>query len=256
MPRCRASRRRPQPRFLEMLVLAQEEHPGARVLIKTHPETAGGNYRTGHFARAMTTVTGLRCPRLSPHGSCWTARSGSTPSRSQLGFEAILAGHRPVVLGQPFYAGWGLRTDEFPVPIDRRQRRLTRAQLFAAAIDPLPHMVRPYRDRLARWKRRSTPSRPDPRMARGPAWLGRRPDAAVETRAPAKMFGRTADESLPMVRPACRRAAHGLGGPDDSRIPPMTAPSGWRTADPAFARAGRRPDPAALARDRRSRDLL
>jgi len=27
-------------RFLEMLVFAQEEHPGARVIIKTHPETA------------------------------------------------------------------------------------------------------------------------------------------------------------------------------------------------------------------------
>ena len=29
-------------RFLEMLVFAQEEHPGARVIIKTHPETAQG----------------------------------------------------------------------------------------------------------------------------------------------------------------------------------------------------------------------
>ncbi len=30
------------PRFREMLVFAQEEHPGARILIKTHPETARG----------------------------------------------------------------------------------------------------------------------------------------------------------------------------------------------------------------------
>ncbi len=33
-------------RFLEMLVFAQEEHPGARVIIKSHPETAQG-FRPG-----------------------------------------------------------------------------------------------------------------------------------------------------------------------------------------------------------------
>ncbi|SIS77911.1 capsular polysaccharide biosynthesis protein [Phaeovulum vinaykumarii] len=34
--------------FREMLVFAQEEHPGARVLIKTHPETISGQ-RPGHY---------------------------------------------------------------------------------------------------------------------------------------------------------------------------------------------------------------
>ena len=29
-------------RFLEMLFLAQDEHPGAPIVIKTHPETAQG----------------------------------------------------------------------------------------------------------------------------------------------------------------------------------------------------------------------
>lgn len=35
-------------RFLEMLYYAQEEHPHARILIKTHPETAAG-HRNGYF---------------------------------------------------------------------------------------------------------------------------------------------------------------------------------------------------------------
>ncbi|WP_443069408.1 capsular polysaccharide export protein, LipB/KpsS family, partial [Sulfitobacter sp. HI0129] len=35
-------------RFLEMLVYAQQEHPGARIVIKTHPETRAG-HRAGHF---------------------------------------------------------------------------------------------------------------------------------------------------------------------------------------------------------------
>ena len=65
---------------------------------------------------------------------------------SQLGFEAILAGHRPRVFGQPFYAGWGLTTDEFPVA--RRKRNLTRTQLFAAAMILAPTWYDPCRDRL------------------------------------------------------------------------------------------------------------
>src|SRR3990167_2003102 len=65
---------------------------------------------------------------------------------SQLGFEAILAGHRPRLFGQPFYAGWGLSEDEFP--IDRRQRRVTKAQLFAAAMILAPTWYAPCRDRL------------------------------------------------------------------------------------------------------------
>ena len=65
---------------------------------------------------------------------------------SQMGFEAILAGHRPRVFGTPFYAGWGLTEDEPPLP--RRGRRLTRAQLCAAALILYPAWYDPYRDRL------------------------------------------------------------------------------------------------------------
>ena len=130
-------------RFLEMLVFAQEEHPGARVVIKTHPETLRG-YRQGHYGPEDCTdrITLLRDP-VSP----WALMEGAVgvyTVSSQLGFEAILAGHRPRVFGQPFYAGWGLTQDEFPV--QRRQRRLTRAQLFAAAMILYPVWYDPYRD--------------------------------------------------------------------------------------------------------------
>ena len=63
-----------------------------------------------------------------------------------MGFEAILAGHKPVVFGQPFYMGWDLTDDR--APLDRRQRRLTRAQLFAGAMILYPTWFDPYRDRL------------------------------------------------------------------------------------------------------------
>src|SRR5690606_16945538 len=66
---------------------------------------------------------------------------------SQLGFEAILAGHRPQVFGRPFYAGWGL-TEDHGGPLPRRHRPLTKAQLFAVAMILAPSWTDPCRDRL------------------------------------------------------------------------------------------------------------
>lgn len=133
-------------RFREMLVLAREAHPGARLVVKAHPETTMGA-REGHLGPAdMMAGMELLAAPVSP----WRLLEGAVAVwtvSSQVGFEAILAGHRPVVLGQPFYAGWGLTEDHMPVA--RRQRRLTRAQLFAAAMILAPVWMDPYRERLA-----------------------------------------------------------------------------------------------------------
>jgi len=132
-------------RFREMLVMAQEENPGARVIIKTHPETQSG-HRAGFFSDQDLSdrVSFLNDP-ISP----WPLLEGAVgvyTLSSQLGFEAILAGHKPRVFGQPFYAGWGLTQDETALP--HRQRNLTRAQLFAAAMILYPTWYDPYRDQL------------------------------------------------------------------------------------------------------------
>ncbi|MGX9349788.1 capsular polysaccharide biosynthesis protein [Shimia sp. W99] len=132
-------------RFREMLVMAQEEHPGCPVVIKTHPETAHG-HRTGYFGTEDISERVKLCTApISP----WVLFEGAVgvyTVSSQMGFEAIFAGHKPRIFGQPFYAGWGLTVDEFPVP--RRQRKLTRAQLFAAAMILYPKWYDPCRDRL------------------------------------------------------------------------------------------------------------
>lgn len=132
-------------RFLEMLVYAQQENPSARIIIKTHPETAKG-YRPGYFGPQDTNehIT-LLTDAVSP----WRLFDGAIgvyTVSSQMGFEAIFAGHKPRVFGQPFYAGWGLTEDEFPV--QRRQRTLTRAQIFAAAMILYPKWYDPHRDQL------------------------------------------------------------------------------------------------------------
>lgn len=135
--------------FARMLATAQAEHPGIPILIRSHPETRLG-LRPGHFGpeTAHTGVT-FADGRLSPWALLGGAHAVYTMS-SQLGFEAILAGHRPQIFGQPFYAGWGLSRDELPAP--RRGRTLTAEQLFAAAMILFPVWYDPCRDRLCRFE--------------------------------------------------------------------------------------------------------
>ena len=131
--------------FGAMLATALRDHPEARIVIRTHPETALG-LRPGHFGPgdAGGRVSLLTTP-VSPHRLLANAAAVYTVS-SQMGFEAILHGHRPRVFGQPFYAGWGLTEDEAPVP--RRTRRLIREELFAGAMMLAPIWYDPCRDRL------------------------------------------------------------------------------------------------------------
>jgi capsular polysaccharide export protein len=131
--------------FRTMLLAALRNHPDARIVICTHPETVLG-LRRGHFGPtdASGRVSLLATP-VSPHRLLANAAQVYTVS-SQMGFEAILHGHRPKVFGQPFYAGWGLTDDAEPIP--RRTRTLTRDELFAGAMLVAPIWYDPCRDRL------------------------------------------------------------------------------------------------------------
>ncbi|WP_120502498.1 capsular polysaccharide biosynthesis protein [Roseovarius sp. EL26] len=133
--------------FREMLTCAQLEHPGAQILIKTHPETIQG-HRAGYYSvdDANDRIQ-LHSDPISP----WHLLEGACAvytASSQMGFEAIFAGHRPQVFGQPFYAGWGLTEDRNPRPLPRRGRNLTKAQLFAAAMILYPKWYNPFHDQL------------------------------------------------------------------------------------------------------------
>lgn len=130
-------------RFREMLVTARERYPRAPILIRAHP-AGPGHFGPDDIAAVGGDVRILTDPIL-PARLFEGAVAVYTIS-SLLGFEAVLAGHRPVVFGQPFYAGWGLTEDIAPPP--RRARRLTRAQLFAAAMILAPVWYDPCRDRL------------------------------------------------------------------------------------------------------------
>ncbi|MFX0542933.1 capsular polysaccharide biosynthesis protein [Roseovarius sp. S4756] len=133
--------------FREMLYYAQEDNPGARIIIKTHPETAKG-HRPGYFG---PDDTGPNVNLLDSPVSPWSLLEGAIAVytvSSQLGFEAIFAGHRPRVFGRPFYAGWGLTDDRSPLALPRRGRTLSRAQIFAAAMILYPKWYDPSTDTL------------------------------------------------------------------------------------------------------------
>ena len=132
--------------FSEMLYYAQENHPGHRIVIKTHPET-NASKRTGYYTDAHCTSPYITL--YDGPASAWEMLENAVAVytvSSTMGFEAILAGHKPHVFGKPFYAGWGLTQDYFP--IDRRQRTLTRAQLFVGAMIKYPTWYDPITDAL------------------------------------------------------------------------------------------------------------
>ena len=121
---------------LEMLFLAREDHPAAPILLHGRGHLADSDLPDG-VVRAEDGVSPWHL--FEGAVAVWTH---SAP----LGFEAILAGHRPVVMGRPDWMGWGLTDDR--QPLDRRQRRLTRAQLFAGLMLLAPIWYDARRDRI------------------------------------------------------------------------------------------------------------
>ncbi len=130
--------------FMEMLAFAAEEHPACPIVIKSHPESAAGA-RAGHFTEADTSDRVSLMPDPISPWRLFEGAVGVYTHSSTLGFEAIFAGHKPRVFGQPFYAGWGLTQDQDAPP--RRERVLTRAQLIAAAMILYPIWYEPVSDR-------------------------------------------------------------------------------------------------------------
>ena len=116
--------------FRDLLTAARDENPGKRIVIRAHPETVA-QVRPGHLSRQDLYLDDdyLTAP-VSPWRLVADADAVYTVS-SQLGYEALLAGHRPAVFGQPFYCGWGLTDDRRPLP--RPRGSATASALFAAS---------------------------------------------------------------------------------------------------------------------------
>lgn len=121
--------------FRDMLESARKDHPKAQIVIRAHPAVSKGG-KSGHYSeKDKDDRTTLLHQPVNP----WDLLAGASAvycATSQLGFEAILAGHRPKVFGMPFYAGWGLTDDRQTCA--RRTRSLTVEQLFAGVMLEYP----------------------------------------------------------------------------------------------------------------------
>ncbi|WP_250517380.1 capsular polysaccharide biosynthesis protein [Caballeronia sp. INDeC2] len=120
--------------FARMLEAALDEHPGAKVLLKVHPDVFAGR-KKGHFD-ALTRSMAERVVVVGRHYHAPDLIEGARivyVVSSQVGFEALVW-NRPVrAFGMPFYAGWGLTHDELPRP-ERRCNRSLEALVHAALI--------------------------------------------------------------------------------------------------------------------------
>ncbi len=195
--------------FATMLAKARADHPEKRILIRTHP-AVGPRAKQGHYEVSdLDARTSFIYKKINP----WDLLEGAAAVycvTSQLGFEAILAGHKPVVFGMPFYAGWGLSADQQSCA--RRQRVLTVEQLFAAAFIRYPTWVD-----LASKRKCSFEQAAQGLLARAQHhWLNETPTVAVGMRSwkrpqMARFLGKPRFEDSP-------QKAAGLAAKKDARV--------------------------------------
>ncbi|MBL0549951.1 capsular polysaccharide biosynthesis protein [Aeromonas caviae] len=125
--------------FIAMVEAARRNHPDARLLLRTHPDTRFGKKR-GVLARLRPSDVEIVADHCHPHALLNLVDAVYTVS-SQLGFEALLLGKPVYCFGMPFYAGWGLTQDS--KPCERRNVQVSLAQLVAAALICYPRYLDP-----------------------------------------------------------------------------------------------------------------
>lgn len=122
-----------QNSFIKMVTQAKKNHPNARLLLRTHPDT--------RFGRKLGVLAQLRAklalPQVEiidehchPHALIKAVDAVYTVS-SQMGFEALLYNKAVYCFGLPFYAGWGLTHD---ILVCERRGTATVEQLVHAAL--------------------------------------------------------------------------------------------------------------------------
>jgi capsular polysaccharide export protein len=123
---------------LDLLKSVRSENPDAYVVYKPHPDVLAGLRLAGKGEDSASVhcdevVLDVAMDRLLDQVDAVHVLT------SLAGFEALLRGKRVVTYGQPFYAGWGLTQDRFP--LERRTRRLTLDELVAGTLILYPTYV-------------------------------------------------------------------------------------------------------------------
>ena len=133
--------------FPAMLDRAVAENPGARIVVRTHPDVVAGR-REGYLSEYARQL-GLEISAAGDNPIFWLKKAARVyVGTSQLGFEALMCGCKVSVAGLPFYAGWGLTED--CQTLARRVRTRTLDQVFHASHVYLARYLDPVSG--ARWQ--------------------------------------------------------------------------------------------------------
>lgn len=116
---------------LDLLKKVRKDNPSAYVIYKAHPDVLAGMRRKGFKEGEAASWCDEIVSNVSIEALLSEVDEVHTMT-SLVGFEALLRCKSVICYGQPFYAGWGLTTDQ--APVERRTRRLVLDELVAGAL--------------------------------------------------------------------------------------------------------------------------
>jgi len=122
------------------LVQVRRENPNDFVVFKPHPDVSSGQRRglsDGTAALKHADLFADETPISRLLEICDEVHTIS----SLTGFEALLRNKKVSCYGMPFYAGWGLTSDQ--ISCERRNRKLTVAELTAGTLIIYPRYFDP-----------------------------------------------------------------------------------------------------------------
>jgi len=120
---------------LALLQAVRAIRPDAWIVYKPHPDVLAGN-RAGRVEQADAARLADQIAVGANISACIAAADEVHTMTSLAGFEALLQGKAVHCHGGPFYAGWGLTVDHFPLP--HRTRVLPLATLVYVALCSYP----------------------------------------------------------------------------------------------------------------------
>lgn len=129
----------------DLVLQARKEYPDADIYYRPHPDYMA-NIRNANTS--VDKLSGL-CT-IVPSDIALYEMFGVVDHvytmTSLAAFEALLSGLKVTCFGAPFYSGWGLTDDRSEVA--RRQRKLSKEELFAAAYLIYPRYIHPWSDQF------------------------------------------------------------------------------------------------------------
>jgi capsular polysaccharide export protein len=128
-------------RNVELLAAVRGHYPDAFIVYKPHPDVEAG-FRRGRVSANQASAYSDRVVTHTAILELIEAADRIATMTSLTGFEALLRAKPVTTYGQPFYAGWGLTDDVFPVTRRTRQRSID--EIVAAALILYPRYLDPF----------------------------------------------------------------------------------------------------------------